>query len=503
MPWNWGLLSDQSLANQPEEVKQGLQEQATNQFLLNTLFGGGVMAGLNAARAVPEQYQTAVEQRAFDRAVAQARQAATTPIMGEAAGPAMPGEAAPQMMVGQKFNPEQFLTQLPEVIAKAGPRAKTGNVKEFADLFGKTANQYKDGITFSPSGKVIAAAPTAKPELGIQVIPIIENGVITGYRSAPIEGIIESKAAGYFPTLGTGQIPVKTAGGLGVQPAPGYVQSVQEVEAAQTAGRVSQTPIEGLTPSGAKTVFFPTPPALQRGNQPVQPRAGVQPQGTAQPQVSARPQAATGGIGGAMGPTTAQAALNASYEPILKDAYAGYKLAAGRSGTLQSIRNALSNPNFDTNAFTPAKTALTGFLNATGVTGDKAGQFLTNASAFRQGLNTIAAQSVSELPGAISNFELQFAQSRFGTLTDPKAANMYAIDLMEVADKRKQDFYNFVQKNPRADVIDAWQKSQEGQKGIFEDPKLRKYLPSREVASGANKGKTAYNLPSGEWVVFD
>ena len=70
MPFNWGLLSQESLSNQPQEVQQGLQEQATKQFLLNTLFGGGVMSGLRAAQAVPEQYQTAVEQRAFDRAVA-------------------------------------------------------------------------------------------------------------------------------------------------------------------------------------------------------------------------------------------------------------------------------------------------------------------------------------------------------------------------------------------------------------------------------------------------
>jgi hypothetical protein len=74
---------------------------------------------------------------------------------------------------------------------------------------------------------------------------------------------------------------------------------------------------------------------------------------------------------------------------------------------------------------------------------------------------------------------------------------------MEVADKRKRDYYNFVQKNPRADVIEAWQNSPRGSQGIFEDPKLRKYLPSAVLTQGPNRGKTAYQLPDGTVKVFD
>lgn len=498
MPFNWGLLSQESLSNQPQEVQQGLQEQATKQFLLNTLFGGGVMSGLRAAQAVPEQYQTAVEQRAFDRAVANARRQATEPVMGEAAGPSMPGEAPPQMVVGQRLNPEQFLTQLPAVVAQAGPRARTGNVKEFADLFGKTANQIKDGFIVSPGGNIVGIAPRIDTKEGTFVTGQMVNGQ-PSLQMAPIQGAIQTRALMTLPELNRGEEYVFDRQGnvTGIRNVAGAVQSLAEREGAQAAAREANIPRPGFTQSGAPTFNFVTPPGL-RAMQPAIPAAG----GTTAPAQGAQTQPqATGGT--AFGPSTAQAAVNAAYEPILKDAYAGFKLASGRSSTLQSLRNALSNPNFDTNAFTPAKTALTGFLNATGVTGQNANQFLTNASAFRQGLNTIAAQSVSELPGAISNFELQFAQSRFGTMTDPKTANLYAIDLMEVADKRKRDYYNFVQKNPRSDVIDAWQNSPQGRQGIFEDPKLRKYLPQRPVASGPNKGKTAYNLPSGEWVVFD
>jgi hypothetical protein len=485
---NWGLLSEQSLSNFPEEVRGELQSQATKQFFLNTVFGGGILSGLAAARAVPEQYQTAVEQRELDRQIAQAKQRATSPVMGEAAGPYMPGEAPPQMVVGQQLNTPEFVRQIPSIIAQAGPRAKLGSLEKILENQLKLAPAVSERAILDPITKQpIGFLPSEKEGIVTQ-LNVGPGGTITG-AAAPLTGYQQARIATTLPqTSQNTQLISLPGGGLGMAPLPGAPQSVQTLSQAEALGKAAGELVEVTLPDGSKMQVQKSQ-LLGQGAQPAttQGRAG-------QPAVMA---------GTPSAPSAAQTAVNAAYEPILKDAYAGYKLASGRSGTLQSLRNALTNPNFDTNAFTPAKTALTGFLNATGVTGDKANQFLTNASAFRQGLNTIAAQSVSELPGAISNFELQFAQSRFGTMTDPKMANMYALDLMEVADKRKHSYYNFVQKNPRADVIEAWQNSPEGQKGIFEDPKLRKYLPQRPVASGANKGKTAYNLPSGEWVVFD
>lgn len=512
MPFNWGLLSNESLANQPEQVRQGLQEQATKQLLMNTFLGGGIMSGLRAAQAVPEQYQTAVEQRALDRAAAQARSQATRPVglgldvqgqqaqmladqeagMGNTASTVAALQSNPN--IPRQLDVAEYARQLPSIIAQAGPRAKVGNLEKILETQLKVAPTWRDGMQIDQlSGRPLQFKPNVTAQGTVQLLGVTPTGEYTA-QELPISGVREARASVALPPLNPGEQYMFDANGrvTGVMNAAGAVRALAERQAVETAVREANIPRAGFTQSGAPTFNFVTPPGLQALQPQATPSGGVA--APAQPQ-------ATGGT--AFGPTTAQAAVNAAYEPILKDAYAGFKLASGRSGTLQSLRNALSNPNFDTNAFTPAKTALTGFLNATGVTGQNATQFLTNASAFRQGLNTIAAQSVSELPGAISNFELQFAQSRFGTLTDPKQANLYAIDLMEVADKRKRDYYNFVQKNPRADVIDAWQNSPEGRNGIFEDPKLRKYLPQRPVATGPNKGKTAYNLPSGEWVVFD
>jgi hypothetical protein len=73
------------------------------------------------------------------------------------------------------------------------------------------------------------------------------------------------------------------------------------------------------------------------------------------------------------------------------------------------------------------------------------------------------------------------------------------------ANKRKEDFYNFVSdpKNAGPDVLAKWSASPQGQKQMFESPNLRKYLPQLQVTAGPDKGKTAYQLPSGVYRVYD
>ena len=43
----------------------------------------------------------------------------------------------------------------------------------------------------------------------------------------------------------------------------------------------------------------------------------------------------------------------------------------------------------------------------------------------------------------------------------------------------------------------------QGSASLFEDPKMRKYLPKFPVTQGPDKGKTAYRLPTGSIVLFD
>jgi hypothetical protein len=107
------------------------------------------------------------------------------------------------------------------------------------------------------------------------------------------------------------------------------------------------------------------------------------------------------------------------------------------------------------------------------------------------------------MSGAISNADVIFQKQRGPQIRNPEEAIEYYIDLKEVLNKRSKDYYNYVAKNPTPDVIEKWSQTPQGGASLFEDPKLRKYLPKFPVTQGPDKGKTAYRLPTGSIVLFD
>lgn len=197
---------------------------------------------------------------------------------------------------------------------------------------------------------------------------------------------------------------------------------------------------------------------------------------------------------------TVQATMK-GYEPILTDAYDKYKLANDRKPNLERLIE-LSG-QIDTNSFTPAKAQIQGYLNAMGITGDQTKRFLTDVSGFRSAVNNLAAENIRVLTGPKSNFDIAFTKERQGQLTDPAAANQFNFELTAALDRRNKAYYDFVQSNPSADVLKKWENSDMGKASVYEDPALRKFLPSQTVVSGPQQGKTAYKLPGGEWKVFD
>jgi len=362
---------------------------------------------------------------------------------------------------------------------------------------------YVDGMRVNRNtGEVMGALPKVDVKSGTVTRGTMQDGQLQ-FQTDVLSGAKRAAALNTLPELEKGQEYLFDANQnvVGVRDAAGAIQSIVARQSAETGAREANIPREITTSTGAKAFTFVTPPSMR-------PQAGTTQGGTrgaTGQNVAGQGAPMQGGGGGGGSLTTAQAALNASYEPILKDAYQGYKLASQRSGTLQQLQTALNNPNFDTSAFAPAKTAITSFLNASGVTGKNAEQYLTSAASARQGFNTIASQTVTELPGAISNFEIGYAQNRFGTFTDPKESNRYAIALMQEADARKKQFYEFVSnpKNAGPDVIQKWENSPQGRRSLFEAPALRKYLPQLPVTSGKDKGKIAYQMPDGKYRVYD
>jgi len=488
MPFNLGLLSDAALTGLSDEEKNSLQKQATQQFLLGSLLSNDPAMGLKSAYSVPEQYLSG--QRAISEMQEKKRQRgevssfleqyAPTPMQAgqralgaEGRGPTITAAQNQQAILN---TPIDFNRALTDSLRLSGNPAQP----QIRETLAAMQPKLQDGFIVGPGGKITGFAPKVDTKAGTVTTGEMVDGQ-PQFQTNVLQGAAKAAALNTLPELQKGEQYAfdNNQNVIGIVNANGALQSLAARTATETAAREANIPRPSTTATGAPTFTFVTPPAMQ-------------------------------GQGGAVaqpvtGPSTAQAALNEAYKPILTDAYKGYQTAKKTAPVIDQLQNAFNSPNFDTGAFTNVRTQLGNVFNSLGVSGDRNKQFLTNAISARQGINALTGESLQEAVGAISNFEIGYYGQRNAQITDPKESTNFNLAVLREANKRKQDFYNFVAdpKNAGADVLAKWEASPQGQRQMFESPGLRKYLPQYQVTSGPDKGKTAYQLPSGVYRVYD
>ena len=494
------LLGRQNVQQLAPEQQQQARSEAYRQFILGTLFGGrGLASGYAATQEVIPSIQAAQQQRRVGQAIQQSMVPQGIGIQNFAPGSqgamlldelrgfendpgaaqAVNQAAMSNPNIPRQFDPVRFTQNIAPVLAGSAPKTALEIAQMGAPVTGEGGIQ-----TNRFTGQITGSLPTVRDNIQTQLNPATRS-----FEAQPVLGGRIAAESVRPTTVNPGQtISGFTPQGLPIiQNAPGFVGAEAErtgaVTTAEQAARAEFDLVEVVGPDGTA---YRVPRASLLNRQPGQPTAG---------QPGATPPVAR------LSP--AQEAVNAEFQKTLEGARAGFDTARRRRGTIDQLRNSLNNPNFETGAFTQQKAALTNVLNTLGVTGDRANSFLTSATSFRQGVNDLTMGSLAELVGAISNFEIDFSRNRFGTITDPVQANQYSLDLLEAGDRRRTNYYNFLVNNPRPDAPQLWAQSAEGQRSLFEDPKLRKWLPQAPINTGPDKGKTAHQLPSGEWVVFD
>jgi hypothetical protein len=127
----------------------------------------------------------------------------------------------------------------------------------------------------------------------------------------------------------------------------------------------------------------------------------------------------------------------------------------------------------------------------------------TDSALTVQAVSDITASRIKEMGSAISNADVTFSAGRGPQISNQEEAMQFYIDLNGVVNKRKKDYFNYVAKNAVPDVAEKWSQTSQGSSSVYEDPKLRKYLPRKEITRGPDKGKIAYILPNGDATMFD
>jgi len=170
---------------------------------------------------------------------------------------------------------------------------------------------------------------------------------------------------------------------------------------------------------------------------------------------------------------------------------------------LQNMRNILSRGGFKPGRFAEAQSEIASIATGLGIGGQAAKNMATDAPLLLQTFADTVSTNIQDMSGAISNADVIFQKQRGPQIRNPEEAIEYYIDLKESLNKRSKDYYNYVAKNPVPDVIEKWSQTPQGSASLFEDPKLRKYLPRKKIIRGPDAGKSAYILPNGDATMFD
>ena len=499
--FNLGLLSDAALTGLSDAEKQAMQKQATQQFLIGSLLSGDPGVGFKSASDIPSTSLN-MQKMIRDSQIAQQQQQelagfkqkyAPTPMQAgqqsfvnaptRTSTDYGPSPQAAQRQIDRLNAPIDYNQALMDSLRLTGNPAQP----QIRETLKSMMPELKDGYLVQ-GGKITGFAPKVDTKAGTVTTGTMLDGQ-PSFQTSVLPGAAQAAALNTLPELQKGEQYAfdNNRNVIGIINANGALQALAERTRTETAAREANIPRPGFTQSGAPTFTYATPPGLAGG-------AG-QPTGVAQP-TTAQPET---------GPSTAQTILNEAYKPILADAYKGFQTAKKTGPVIDQLQNAYNQPGFDTGSFTNVRAQLGNVFNSLGVSGERNKQFLTNAISARQGINALTGESLTEAVGAISNFEIGYYGQRNAQITDPKESTNFNLAVLREANKRKQEYYNFVSdpKNAGPDAVRKWEASPQGQRGMFEAPGLRKYLPQFQVTAGPDKGKTAYQLPSGVYRVYD
>ena len=482
--FNLGLLSDAALTGLSDEEKNSLQKQATQQFLLGSLLSNDASMGLKSALSVPDQYLsgqraiTEMQQKAADRAAVANFQGRYMPTQFNEASPQYMGPVTPNVAQQQEELKAARAQGLPFNIQNALqdvlnlPTASQGPMRETISALKPTMQP--SGILTNANMQPIGGLPTFDAKTGLVSRPTVQGGNVDfNISSAP--GFAKATALNTIPKLKENQEFVfdRNQNAIGVRNMDGTIQSIQDVARAEQLGK-GQASLQ-TTPTNV-----------------IDPVTGRQKRVT---------EAQALGMTTALSPSEVQA--YEAYKPIRDDAFKKYQAASSSDTSLQNMRNILNRGGFKPGRFAEAQSEIASIATGLGIGGQAAKNMATDAPLLLQTFADTVSTNIQDMSGAISNADVIFQKQRGPQITNPEEALEYYIDLKESLNKRSKDYYNYIAKNPVPDVIERWSQTPQGSASLFEDPKMRKYLPKFPVTQGPDKGKTAYKLPTGSIVLFD
>jgi hypothetical protein len=330
------------------------------------------------------------------------------------------------------------------------------------------------GILLNPNMQAIGGIPTFDAKTGLVSRPVVQGGNVDFSVSAA-PGFAKATALNTIPKLKENQEFVfdRNQNAIGVRNMDGTIQAIQAVATAEQMGKG----LANLQTTPTNVIDIPT---------------GRQKRVT---------EAQALGMPTSLSASEIQA--YEGYKPIRDAAFLGAESAKASDVSLENLQNILRRGNFKPGKFAVAQSEIASIATGLGIGGERAKLMATDSALTVQAVSDITASRIKEMGSAISNADVTFSAGRGPQISNQEEAMQFYIDLNSVVNKRKKDYFNYVAKNPVPDVAEKWSQTSQGTSSVYEDPKLRKYLPRREITRGPDKGKIAYILPNGDATMFD
>jgi hypothetical protein len=483
------LLPKDQLQGLSAEDQKAAKDEAFNQFLLGSIFGGGgISTGYQAVQnIIPNMQKTRQQQgllqelgainkeffptpeqeqaQALNANLGRPRTASSPYALGTALGVPQ-SNVQPQALQGEAPNYADLQTRLARLSLNPNAAPMISNL---SSAFGAFKPNVVEGVAYDIRNRPTSVLQRADLKTGLTLGGDVQNGNVT-FNAGSIPGFVNAQARNELPPLATGQERTfdRFNNVSGVRTAPGAYQSTQELEAAKAMGLASgqvervRNPITGEMELKSRASILGAPMIGQGG--------------------------ARQGAGAVVEASPAQKTFDETadltYKAFAKSSSEAAASSSGRKLAAQQLYDL--STRIDNNKLTGLQAGVYGYMNAIPGVGKLFEQDITDVTRMNQSIATAQLEKTAQQKGAASNLDAQVIARGYATLTDPATATrMLAAQEEALADKdAARDMFRESYRGDPAKIGSAWQKAPENQP-IFEHPKFKQFLIEQITANPA------------------
>jgi hypothetical protein len=482
------LLPKGQLQGLSAEDQKAAKDEAFNQFLLGSIFGGGgISTGYQAVQNIipnlqkqrqqqgllqelgainkdffptPEQEQA----QALNANLGRPRTASSPYALGTALG--MPqANVQPQALQGEAPNYADLQTRLAKL--SLNPNAAS-MIPALSSSFGAFKPNVVEGVTYDIRNRPTSVLPRADLKTGLQLGGDVQGGNVN-FNTASLPGYGKAVEENLTYALQPGEQPIydRNRNLIGVRDMAGSIQTLQQREAAKAIGGSFAIPEQVVNPVTQQKEF--------------RSRANIL--GFTNPTSAT---GATGGGGAVAELSPAQQAVNKTtsemYSKFANISQDAALTSSDRKISAEFLYNAAEqlDPNKTTEWFATGAS----YLRAIPGVGDKFDSLVGNVNLLNKTRSEGVLKGLGNIKGNANAFEGGIVDKATTGVTDPKFVTKY-VSALEIAaadkDDARQKFLDAYTGDPKT-VYTAWANSPDNPR-LYNHPKVNQFLNEQIAAN--------------------